>query len=736
MPSLACPSCARKLNVADAAAGKRVRCPGCGHILRIPAPAGASVPAPRTVAGKLPARPARPPKPVDPGGEVTVGPSQVRDQTVTGPPNSPTASPPPKQLIDFLASPQSDDELGRLGPYRVLQVLGHGGMGVVFLAEDAKLNRKVALKAMLPSVAANENSAKRFVREAQAMAQVKHKHVATIHQVDEDRGVPYLAMEFLAGEPLDVRLKRESILPTPETLRIGREIAEGLAAAHKRGLIHRDIKPGNVWLESDEDDSSPHPSVKILDFGLARVGEADSQLTQSGAIVGTPAYMAPEQARGANVDARCDLFSLGVVLYRMATGQMPFKGVDTISTLMAIASDEPPPPQSLNKKISAEVSELILKLLAKDPSDRFQTALDVASAIAALESTSSDRIATRGPAKRSTIVRPPRRGMPWILLAAGILGIAGMALACLVVVLLLPGDVPEAKRTATVIKNAEAIPADPEEPPLPEPEPAIAPFDPVLAVKHQKAWAAYLKQPVVETSKIGIEMVLIPPGGGKLTQPWRLGKYEVTQGLFTRVMGWNPSMCQGEMVKGEDPKTLPVETVSWYTALELCNELSKLEKLEPYYEIKDARRDKDQIVEAEVRILGGGGYRLPTEKEWNNACRAGDAKTYAYGVIVDGVNELAWFEHNSEHRSHKVGGKLPNAFGVYDMLGNVNEWCWDETGPGSMQRASRGGGWSSNVFACSIGSRLGNEPSNRVGDVGIRVARGPSQGDSATGKNP
>ena len=361
------------LNVADSAAGKRIRCPGCGQV--VPVPSAAGVPGSPTLRPQSapPPKPKEPPKPDDPGGQVTVAPSLPRDHTLTGPPGSASASPPPKQLTDFLASPQSDDELGRLGPYRVLKVLGHGGMGVVFLAEDAKLKRKVALKAMLPSVAQNASSAVRFGREARAMARVKHPHVATVYQVDEDQGVPYLAMELLVGEPLDALLKRQPILPIPEVLRIGREIAEGLAAAHHRGLIHRDIKPGNIWLESDEGSRQRAATVKILDFGLARSGETDVQLTQSGAIVGTPAYMAPEQARGTTVDGRCDLFSLGVVLYRMATGQLPFKGIDTVSTLMAIASDEPTPPQTINVEISAELSDLILKLLAKDPADRFGT---------------------------------------------------------------------------------------------------------------------------------------------------------------------------------------------------------------------------------------------------------------------------------------------------------------------------------------------------------------------------
>src|SRR5262249_27717391 len=155
----------------------------------------------------------------------------------------------------------------------------------------------------------------RFLREARAVAALKHHHIVTIYQVGEDRGVPFLAMEFLEGEPLDARLQRETRLAVPEVLRIGREIAEGLAAAHERGLIHRGIKPANVWLEGEKG------VAKLLDFGLARSAGDGTQLTTAGAIVGTPAYMAPEQATGGGVDARCDLFSLGCVLYRLCTGE-------------------------------------------------------------------------------------------------------------------------------------------------------------------------------------------------------------------------------------------------------------------------------------------------------------------------------------------------------------------------------------------------------------------------------
>jgi serine/threonine protein kinase len=286
---------------------------------------------------------------------------------------------PDANLTDFLAPPQADDELGRLGDYRVLRILGHGGMGVVFKAEDPKLKRTVAIKAMLPALAASASAGKRFLREAQAMAAVEHDHIVRIYQVAEDRGVPFLAMEFLKGEPLDERLKRAEQLSLAAILRLGREIARALDAAHKTGLIHRDIKPANIWLEA------PEYRVKILDFGLARAPTSDAGLTQQGAIIGTPAYMAPEQARGDAVDFRCDLFSLGVVLYRLCTGKLPFVGADTVSTLMAVAAHEPPAPNQVNAYVPQELSDLVMKLLEKDPQGRPASAMEVAHTLQSLE---------------------------------------------------------------------------------------------------------------------------------------------------------------------------------------------------------------------------------------------------------------------------------------------------------------------------------------------------------------
>src|SRR5262249_21803549 len=196
---------------------------------------------------------------------------------------------------NLLAPPVTSGEIGQLGPYRVQKVLGMGGMGIVFEAIDPQLKRRVALKVMKPDVARVPANRERFLREAQATAAIEHDHVVAIYQVGEDRGVPYLAMPLLKGESLEDKLKQTELsangLPVAEILRIGREVASGLAAAHSQGLTHRDVKPANIWLEESG-------RVKLLDFGLARPQQDDAHLTQSGLIPGTPQYMAPEQAKG------------------------------------------------------------------------------------------------------------------------------------------------------------------------------------------------------------------------------------------------------------------------------------------------------------------------------------------------------------------------------------------------------------------------------------------------------
>jgi serine/threonine protein kinase len=347
-------------------AGQAGSCPACSRVVRAPAPGGSS---PSSSSGAA----------LRASGQLTLRPRAAAQDTTPVIPDSPGLAPPPE--YPFLASPQAQDELGRLGPYRVLKVLGTGAMGVVFQAEDPHLRRPVALKVMRPHLAASAEYHRRFLREARLAAAIEHEHIVTVYQVGEDRGVPYLAMQLLRGETLEDRLGRRAGggLPLPVVLRIGREIAEGLAAAHARGLVHRDIKPANVWLEERRS------RVRIVDFGLARGSEPDAQFTQAGAVIGTPAYMAPEQATGAVVDARCDLFSLGAVLYRAATGKAPFGDRDTMSILHALATRAPVPPHKIVPSLPRMFSGLVMRLLAKDPNDRPQSAREVVEAIEALE---------------------------------------------------------------------------------------------------------------------------------------------------------------------------------------------------------------------------------------------------------------------------------------------------------------------------------------------------------------
>jgi serine/threonine protein kinase len=366
MIAFACPGCGKSLKVEDEKAGKRGKCPSCGQRTLVPNATGEARPEPATAP------------------YVPVGIANAK-------PGKPVA----RQEYAFLAPPQGPEELGRLGHYRVLKVLGSGGMGIVFEAEDTQLQRRVALKAMKPAVVNPENK-ERFLHEARATAALEHDHIVTIYQVGEDCGVPFLAMKLLQGQSLEERLKEEGgWLSVGEVLRIGREVAEGLAAAHAKGLIHRDIKPANIWLEQGSG------RVRIVDFGLARAAETDLGLTQEGLVMGTPAYMAPEQADDKPLDHRCDLFGLGCVLYRMSTGQLPFKGKDAMSIMMALATKTPDEPRAIDPGVPPALSNLIMHLLAKDPDDRPASAKAVCDAVREIENGLSGASAaarmTKGP---------------------------------------------------------------------------------------------------------------------------------------------------------------------------------------------------------------------------------------------------------------------------------------------------------------------------------------------------
>jgi serine/threonine protein kinase len=302
----------------------------------------------------------------------TPEPAVAATQTAAGENGSPDDEP-----LAFLAPPTRPDALGRIGHYEVLQVLGRGGFGIVFRAFDEVLQRVVALKVMAPQLAATSPARKRFLREARSSAQVRHENVVQVYEVAE-QPLPYLAMEFIPGETLQQRLDRTGPLDVPEVLRIGRQIAEGLAAAHAMDLIHRDIKPGNVLLEGGQQ------KVKITDFGLARTAD-DASISQSGIIAGTPMYMAPEQALGQTLDQRADLFSLGSVLYQMVAGRPPFRANSAVAVLKRVAEDRPRAIREIIPETPQWLCDIIAKLHAKGPDDRYQSAREVADVLADCE---------------------------------------------------------------------------------------------------------------------------------------------------------------------------------------------------------------------------------------------------------------------------------------------------------------------------------------------------------------
>jgi urea transport system substrate-binding protein len=315
--------------------------------------------------------------------------------------------------------PGKTPEPEQLGGFRIIREIGRGGMGIVYEAEDTALHRRVALKTLRPELL-DTPYRQRFEREARAAAALRHDNIVTIHQVGQDGGTPFLVMEYLEGESLDARLTRQSWLPPSEAVRIARDIAEGLAAAQAKGLIHRDIKPGNVWLDAHTG------RAKLLDFGLARATSGDT-LTNPGTVAGTPGYMAPEQIYSGPLDGRTDLYALGCLLYRMLWGLLPYEKPDTMALLEAVVCQDAPNVDAVAAQFPAPLGELLRRLLARDPDDRPSSAAEVAEQLRKIELGLSDAPPTRPLPIPAAVPRPRGRstlglwlGGAMILLAAAI----------------------------------------------------------------------------------------------------------------------------------------------------------------------------------------------------------------------------------------------------------------------------------------------------------------------------
>jgi len=436
------------------------------------------------------------------------------DSTLTGP------------NLSFLQPSTKPGSIGTLGHYEIQNVLGQGGFGIVFKAFDEKLHRLVAIKCMNSDLAVTSPPRKRFLREARAAAGIRHENVVQVHSVEE-QPLPYLVMEFIDGQTLQQTLNGAGPLTIGEILHLGRQIAQGLAAAHALGLIHRDIKPANILLEQGAEQR-----VKITDFGLARAAD-DASLTRTGVVSGTPLYMSPEQAKGGSIDHRSDLFSLGSVLYVMACGRAPFRAPSVLAVLRRVAEETPRPIGEILPEVPGWLVAIINKLLAKQPEDRFQSAKEVADLLAKCqaelqllgsvkpipglpEPVPAAAVAPPSPppvpqTTAAPAAAPNRRR--WLVLPAVLLTLlAGLGLSEWtglthlrqslfrvtpqeVAVVPVPAQVAQGVAPQT---GWHGWPAD-------APQPAIAPFDAAQARQHQEAWAAYLKVPVEHTNSVGME---------------------------------------------------------------------------------------------------------------------------------------------------------------------------------------------------------------------------------------
>jgi eukaryotic-like serine/threonine-protein kinase len=319
----------------------------------------------------------------------------------------------------------------QLGHYRLVELLGKGGMGEVYLAEDTRLGRRIAIKVLDPEVASDPDRRARFEREARAAAALNHPSIVTIHSVEEIDGVPFLTLELIDGQTL-ATLIPDGGLPLDRLLTLAIPLADAVGAAHQRGITHRDLKPANVMVTQDG-------RVKVLDFGLAKLkedarfaaeaGMPTDMLTGDGRIVGTVSYMSPEQAEGRQVDQRSDVFSLGVLLYEMATGTRPFVGDTQMSILSSIMKDAPTPLSGLNRALPRDFSRIVMRCLSKDPDDRYQTAKDLRNDLRVLKDdlTSGDIAITPASGESAAMAKPRAGSNRSVAVAAAVVVIGAVA---------------------------------------------------------------------------------------------------------------------------------------------------------------------------------------------------------------------------------------------------------------------------------------------------------------------
>jgi serine/threonine protein kinase len=626
----------------------------------------------------------------------------------------------------------------RLGQFVLLDLLGEGGMGKVFKAHQTRLGRDVALKVIRKEKLNNPAAEARFHQEVQAVAKMSHPNVVTAYDADQVGGLHFVVMELIDGADLTRLVRDTGPLPVPQACECIRQAALGLQHAHEMGLIHRDIKPSNILV------SRTGRQVKLVDLGLARLmdeprGEA-GRITQEGFVIGTPDFLAPEQARNpAAVDIRADIYALGGTLFYTLTGKVPYEGLNPTEKLLRHCTDPPPLLLPLRPDAPPQLEQIIHWCMAKRPEDRPQTPIQLAVALQPF---------CPPPVVGSGVVPVPAPGFPY----------------------------PAPVWSAPSPPQPQPLELPPEEAPDPARSSQLFKLPPTSTAPARRRAKAGLPTGLLVFALGGVLLLGVVgyavyrafQGGGRMVGPvepfansvgmrmvkldggtFRMGSpegepgrpkddegpvhevtirgpllmsaTEVTHGQYVQVMGSSPSRVGG---RAANPAEFPVERVTFDEAVEFCQKLTARER--------EQRWARD-----------GWAYRLPTEAEWEYACRAGKSTPYFFGERLTSQKQARFAADGAASDQDipgKVGQTEPNAWGLYDMSGNVAEWCLDyykrgyaadgprenPLGPADGdRRVVRGGSFRDGPSACRSAARMGLRNYERKDFVGFRVVYAP-----------